>query len=178
MYKRQGLDWWLYAWEVDGQPGIQHHWIARDDKRITQLIAQADAFIEWRAAGAPEIDDIPDNVDDALADYARGLALEAEGKRLKAAARSAIDEFAAAQTSAPGDPLRRNGSRAQLFFEPKPDTLTLDEDAWAAAEPGTYAEWVAARAAAAAQEAAALALYTRAKPTAPTFRVTANGGAA
>lgn len=173
-----GLDWWLYAWEVDGQPGIQHHWVARDDKRITQLIAQADAFIEWRAAGAPEIDDIPDDVDDALADYARGLALEAEGKRLKAAARSAIDEFAAAQTSAPGDPLRRNGSRAQLFFEPKPDTLTLDEDAWAAAEPGTYAEWVAARAAAAAQEAAALALYTRAKPTAPTFRVTANGGAA
>lgn len=173
-----GLDWWLYAWEVDGQPGIQHHWVARDDKRIAQLTAQADAFIEWRAAGAPEIDDIPDDVDDALADYARGLALEAEGKRLKAAARSAIDEFAAAQTSAPGDPLRRNGSRAQLFFEPKPDTLTLDEDAWAAAEPGTYAEWVAARAAAAAQEAAALALYTRAKPTAPTFRVTANGGAA
>ena len=173
-----GLDWWLYAGEVDGQPGIQHHWIARDDKRIAQLTAQADAFIEWRAAGAPEIDDIPDDVDDALAEYAHGLALESEGKRLKTAARKQIDEFAAAQASAPGDPLRRNGSRAQLFFEPKPDTIELDEEAWAAAEPDGHAEWVAARDRVAEQRTAALALYSRSKPTAPTFRVTANGGTA
>ena len=173
-----GLDWWLYAWEVDGTDGIQHHWVARDDKRIAQLVAQADAFIAWRKAGAPEIDDIPDEVDDALAEYARGLELEAEGKRLKSAARKQIDEFAAAQASAPGDPLRRNGSRAQLFFEPKPDTIELDEEAWATAEPETYAEVVAARERIAAQCTAARALYARTKPTAPTFRVTANGGAA
>lgn len=172
-----GLSWWLYAWAVEGVDGIQHHWVARDDKRIAQLGAQADAFLEWRAAGAPEIDDIPDDVDDALAEYARGLALEAEGKKLKAAARAAIDDFAAAQPASAGDPLRRTGSRAQLFFEPKPDAVVLDEDAWAAAEPETHAEWRRMQTAIAETSAAATKLYRTTRPVAPTFRVTANGAA-
>lgn len=170
-----GLSWWLYVWEVDGVLGIQNRWVPRDDTRIGQLVAQADAFIAWRAAGAPEIDDIPDDVDDALADYARGLALEAQGKTLKTEARKRIDEFTAVEESAPGAPLRRNGSRAQLFFEPKPATVELDEDAWAEAEPESYAEWYAARERVAEQRVAAVAVYGRSKPSAPTFRVTANG---
>lgn len=172
-----GLSWWLYAWEIEGVDGIRHEWVPRDDQRISQLAAQADAFLEWRAAGAPEIDDIPDDVDDALADYARGLALEADGKRLKTAARAAIDAFATAQASEPGYPVRRTGSRAQLFFEPKPDVVILDEDAWATAEPETHAEWKRMQTAIVETADVAIKLYRTTRPSAPTFRVTANGGA-
>lgn len=170
-----GLSWWLYAWEVDGRDGIQHEWVPRDDRRIEQLVRQADSFIEWRAAGAPEIDDIPDDVDDALADYERGLALEADGKRLKTAARPILDAFAAKLGAAPGDPLRKTGSRASLFVEPKPDVMVLDEDAWAAAEPDGYAEFCALRDRVAAAAALAVTLYGRPKAAAATFRVTPNG---
>lgn len=170
-----GMDWWLYAWAIEGVDGIQHKWVPRDDKRIAQLAGQADAFIEWRAAGAPEIDDIPDDVDDALAEYARGLALAAEGERLKKSARAAINEFATTQGSAPGKPLRKTGSRAQLFFEPKPKAVVLDEDAWAAAEPETHAEWKRMQAAIIETAEIAIKVHRTSIPVAPTFRVTANG---
>lgn len=171
-----GLDWGLYAWEVAGVDGIQHRWVPRDDKRIAQLAHQADAFLAWRAAGAPEIDDIPDDVDDALADYARGLELSAEGERLKKSARPVLDEFAAKQAAAPGEPLRRAGSRAALFFEPKPVARVLDEDAWAAAEPELHAEWKRMQSAILETVQSAIVLYSMERPVAPTFRVTPNGG--
>lgn len=175
-----GFDWWLYVWEVmgeDGQPTLaepSHIWVPRDDTRIAILARQADAFIEWRAAGAPDLDDIPDDVDDALADYARGLALSTEGDRLKAAARKVLDTFAAEQASTE-EPLRRTGSRAALFFQPKPDVQVLDEVAWAHHEPESYAEWLALQSRVLETASAAAVLYHRPKPTAPTFRVTPNG---
>lgn len=169
-----GLGWWLYVWEVIGVDGIFHEWVPRDDRRIAQLVRQADAFIEWRAAGAPEIDDIPDEVDDALADYARGLALASEGDALKKAARPVIDVFAATQKAKHGDPLRRGGSRAALFFEPKPSIEVLDETAWAAAEPEIYEEWLALQQRVLDTASAAAVLYHQTKTVAPTFRVTPN----
>jgi hypothetical protein len=170
-----GFDWALYAWEVTGTPGIQHRWVSRDDNRIAQLVGQADAFLEWRAAGAPEIDDIPDDVDDALAEYEKGLALEAQGKTLKATARPILDEYAERMKAKPGEPLRKSGSRASLFFEPKPTVQVLDEEAWAAAEPALYAEWLDMKTRVAEAEAAAVVLYHQDKPVAGTFRVTPNG---
>lgn len=169
------VQWWLYVWAVDGTEGIRHEWVPRDDKRIGQLVAQADAFIAWRDAGAPEIDDIPDDVDDALAEYAHGLELAAEGERIKKAARPIIDAFTAQQKAAQGDPLRKTGSRASLFFEPKPDTLVLDEEAWEAAEPESYAEWQDLQQRVLDAASAARLLYSRPKPVAASFRVTPNG---
>lgn len=169
------VDWALYVWGVEGGAAVTHEWVARDDRRIAQLVTQADAFIEWRAAGAPEIDDIPDDVDDALADYARGLALASQGDALKKSARKIIDAFAAEQPAAVGDPLRRAGSRASLFFEPKPEVEVLDERAWAKAEPDGYQEWLDMKQRVAETETAALALYKTTKPAAATFRVTPNG---
>jgi hypothetical protein len=168
-----GLDLWLYAWAVDGEDGIQHRWVVRDDDRIAFLVKQANTFIEWRAAGAPELDDIPDEVDDALTDYARGLALTSEGDALKKSARKVIDEYATT-AAVEGEPLRAGGSRAALFFQPK-TVQVLDEDAWAAAEPETYAEFASMRERVKATEIAAAQLYTKTKTTAPTFRVTRNG---
>jgi len=172
-----GLDLWLYAYTIEGVSGIFHQWITRDQDRIDYLVRQADDFVAWRAAGAPEIDDLPDDVDEDLANYAEGLRLESIGKKLKEGARPGIEQWARTAVK-PGEPLRRAGSRAGVFFEPKPDTTELDEDAWAAAEPETHAEWVETVARAAKQRAAAAALYAKPKPVAATFRVTANGAAA
>jgi hypothetical protein len=170
-----GFSWWLYAWAVEGVEGIQHEFVPRDDRRIAQLVAQADAFIEWRAAGAPEIDDIPDDVDDHIAAYAVAQQAEAAAKREKEAHGAEVKKWAAEQKPRPGEPLRKSGSRAALFFEPKPAVRVLDEEAWAKAEPDTYAEWKRMQAAVAKTEAAALALYSKPKPAAPAFRITPNG---
>jgi hypothetical protein len=172
-----GLSWWLYAWAVEGVDGIEHAWVPRDDKRIAQLVAQADAFLAWRAAGAPEIDDIPDDVDDHLAAYAAAQRAEAAARREKEAHGAEIKKWAAAQAPQEGEPLRKSGSQASLFFEPKPDARVLDEDAWAAAEPESFAEWQRMRAAVAETAGAALALYSKPKPVAASFRITPNGDA-
>jgi hypothetical protein len=172
-----GLTLWAYAWTVDGIDGIQHIWVSRDAKRIEQLVTQANAFIDWRAAGAPEIDDIPDDVDDGIATYARGLALETEGKKLKTEGRE-LSEAWAAEHAKPGEPLRRSGSRASIFYEPQPDVEVLDEDAWATAEPELHAEWLALQTRVTETAAQAEKLYHRSKPVAPKFRVTPNGAKA
>lgn len=169
------VQWWLYVWAVEGTEGIHHEWVPRNDKRIAQLAAQADAFIAWREAGAPEIDDIPDDVDDALAEYARGLELAAEGERIKKAARPIIDAYTAQQKAGFGDPLRKTGSRASLYFEPKPDMEVLDEAAWEAAEPESFAAWQDLQQRLLDTQSAARLLYTRPKPVAASFRITPNG---
>jgi len=171
------LQWALYVWEVDGVDGIEHRWVPRDDKRIGQLVHEADAFIAWREAGAPEIDDIPDDVDDHLAAYAAAQQDEAAARKRKERAGAQIKLWARGQDSDAGAPLRRNGSRAALFFEPKPEARVLDEEAWAAAEPEGHAEWKAAQAAVAETADAALALYSKPRAVAATFRVTPLGGA-
>ncbi len=167
------LQWWLYAWEVEGK-GIQHRWVTRDDRRIMQLIAQANEFIAWRAAGAPELDDVPDDIDDAMAEYARGMKLAAEGEALKKQHAPAVKTWAAEQ-AAVGEPLRREGSRAQVFFEPKQERTVLDSDAWSAAEPESFHEIQVMKERIAEVEAAAHAIYFRLEAVAPTFRVTPNG---
>jgi hypothetical protein len=172
-----GYRFWLYCWAVEGVDGIEHRWVERDDARIAYLAQQANLFIEWRAAGAPEIDDIPDDVDDALADYARGLALSTEGDALKKSARKTIDAYAIA-AAAEGEPLRKGGSRAALFFQPKPAERVLDEAEWADKEPENYAAYLELRTRVKAAEEAAAALYSKTKTVAPTFRVTPNGAAA
>ena len=168
-----GLDGWLYVWGVEGIEGVEYRWVMRDDARIAFLVHQAELFIEWRAAGAPEIDEIPDEVDDALADYARGLKLAAEAESLKKGARKVLDEYATSAAT-DGEPLRRGGSRAALFFQTK-TVEVLDEEAWALAEPDAYAEVQEMRARIAATEEAAALLYRKDKTVAPTFRVTPNG---
>lgn len=169
------VDWALYVWGVEGRAGVTHEWVPRDDKRIGQLVAQADAFIAWRAAGAPEIDDIPDDVDDAIAEYADALEQAAEAEKRKKAARPIVDAWIAQQKAKQGEPLRKSGSRASVFFEPKPAQIVLDETAWADAEPESYAEYLEAHSSLAEQASAAALLYHREKPVAGTFRVTPNG---
>jgi hypothetical protein len=169
-----GLEWWLYVVTVEGIDGIKHVWVPRNDRRIAALVREAEAFIAWRECGAPEVDDLPDEVDDALAEYARALADAADADARKKLARLVIDAYAAENLPDDG-PLRKSGSRASLFVQAKPPTPVLDELAWREAEPATYEEYVSTIARAEAQRCAAAELYTTTKPVAPVFRVNPNG---
>lgn len=170
-----GYRWWLYAWKVEGEDGIHHRWIERDDDRIAVLARQADDFIAWRAAGAPSIKGLPDDIDDALAEYARGLAIASEGEALKKAARVRIDAWIAEQ--APTDVLRREGSRASLTFTPKTKTV-LDEDAWTEHDSAGHANVIDLEERAAMIRRAAEHVYSKTVPATPGFRIAANGDAA
>ena len=170
-----GLHWWLYAWKVEGEDGIHHRWIDRDEDRIAILARQADDFIEWRAAGAPSINGLPDDVDDALAQYARGLAIATEGEALKKSARAVIEAWIAEQ--APTEVLRREGSHAALTFTPKTKTV-LDEDAWAAADAKQHADVVDMEERALMIRRAAENVYRKTVPATPGFRIAPNGDAA
>lgn len=167
-----GVDWWLYVWEVmgaDGEPTLadpEHRWVPRDEARIARLAAEADAFIAWREAGAPAHDDLPDDVDEAIAAYAAAKARESAGKRDAAAVRPVIDAWLAKH---PGQTVRAAGTRAGIV-RTADDVLVVDEAAWLAADPESMqtfeelthqavdAEWHAQDARAKATELAAAAI--------------------
>jgi hypothetical protein len=169
-----GLQWWLYVVTVEGIEGIKWVWVARDDTRIGQLVKAADAFIAWRAAGAPMIDDLPVEIDDAIAERADQQQRAAAAKRKADELDEQIKAWAAEQGAKPGEPLRKAGTSAAVFFEPRPDVVELDELAWREHEPDTYNEYVSTIARAEAQRAAAAELYSRTRPVAPTYRITPN----
>lgn len=151
-----GFDWWLYAWGIEGVDGIFHRWVRRDDRRIAVLAARADAYIAWRAAGAPEIDGLSDDIDEALAEDARGLAMEREAKRIRAAAKAVLEaELVAPFLLNGGGTLQVAGSRAGYTVTTTHE-LQLDDEVWADADPLTYEEYLTAKAVAAKLRADAL----------------------
>ncbi|MDR6142072.1 hypothetical protein QE375_001626 [Microbacterium foliorum] len=160
-----GFDRWLYVWEVMGEDGTptldEPHflWVPRDEKRIARLTSEAEKFIAWRDAGAPASDDdLPDEVDEALAVIAEADDIIAPHKKAREAALKVVRAHAEATADEHGS--KGAGTRGSYTYSVTTKPV-LDEDAWALAEPDTYAEWLAARDAIVAQEAAAFALYQR-----------------
>ncbi|MCK2031235.1 YqaJ viral recombinase family protein [Microbacterium galbinum] len=161
-----GFERWLYVWEVMGEDGTptldepRYRWVWRNEKRIAKLLAEAEKFTAWRAAGAPDADEIPDEVDDALADWAdaraRKTAAEADEKAAMKIIRPYADEIA------DDDGAKAAGTRAH-FTLAKTSTPELDEAAWADAEPESYAAYLDLRLRVAAAEAAAAVLYSKTK---------------
>lgn len=140
-----GIDRWLYVWEVMGEDGTptldapRFRWVERDEKRINRLVKEAEAFIAWRAAGAPAADeDLPADVDDALAIVAAARAAMAPHKKAEADALATIHTYASQEADDHGT--KGAGTRAAFTFSIT-STDVLDEDAWQTAEPNTYAEW-------------------------------------
>jgi hypothetical protein len=159
-----GFDQWLYGWEVmgeDGEPSLEnpHHvWVDRDDARIAFLVGQAQAFLDWWEAGAPEADDLPAEVDDALAAWAdaraRKKAAEADESSAEKIVRAFIDTHPEAKTNG----LKRAG-RAASFVYSVTEREALDLDALATAEPDTAAALEDLKTRVAEAEKAALTLY-------------------
>ena len=146
-----GFDRWLYVWEVmdeDGHPTLDDpsfRWVTRDEVRIARLVREVDRFLAWWDAGAPDHDDLADEIDDALADYAHGLRLGREAEALKRPSRVDLAAEVARLAAESGDDVvKLAGTRAALVW--KVDTVeVLDRDAWQAGDPDTYAEWEEAR---------------------------------
>lgn len=161
-----GFDQWLYVWEVmgeDGEPTLadpSHLWVPRDDTRIHQLVAEADRFLAWRAEGAPEFDEISDELDDAIAASAdaktRRLAAAAEEKVANDTLLSLINRV----DGASGDGYKAAGTRGQVTYSVTFRDV-LDEDAWQRAEPESYDEWRDLSARLEEQAANAAELYSR-----------------
>ncbi|PRB09251.1 hypothetical protein CQ047_11270 [Microbacterium sp. MYb72] len=155
---------WLYVWEVMGEDGTptlddpRYVWVPRDDDRIAVLIAELQKFMDWRDAGAPATDDLPADIDDALADFARARAM----KNAAAAAESAADKIIRAYALAEADDTGAKGAGTRATFALSKST-ELDEAAWADAEPESYAEMVQLRTRVKAGEAAAAVLYNKPK---------------
>lgn len=159
---------WLYVWEVlaeDGLPTLEdpHYlWVPRDEQRIAELRAAADAFNAWREAGAPEVDDLPGELEAALADWAVWRSRKSEAERGEKAAEQVVRAHIKATAGAEDDGLKRAGTFAGFNYAVTKGTA-LDEAKWKAAEPDSFAAVEDMRARVAAAEAAAAAIYN--KPT-------------
>lgn len=161
-----GCDRWLYLWEVmgeDGEPTLEdprYVWIERDEHRIKFLVREAERFLAWWDAGAPATDDLPADLDDALAAWAdardRKKAAEADEK----AADAIIRRHIAATEGADTDGLKLAGRAAQLVYTVTPKEV-LDPEAWAAAEPDSHAAWIDLQTRAADAAETATALYSK-----------------
>ncbi|MER3389953.1 MAG: hypothetical protein RJQ01_07950 [Microcella sp.] len=135
---------WLYLWEVmgeDGEPTLddpQYVWIERDERRIERLVSEADKFLEWWDAGAPETDDLDPELDDALALFADARSRKNDAAADEKAAEQRIRVHIAATEGAEENGLKLAGRAAQLVYTVS-EKQALDAEAWAEAEPESFA---------------------------------------
>lgn len=164
----RGASRWLYVWEVmgeDGEPTLadpQHIWIERDEKRIATLVRNADAFLAWWDSGAPAHDDLPPELDDALAAWADARERKGAAEADEKAAQNTIRAHIAKTPGAEQDGLKLAGRRAHFTYSVTTDD-ELDAAAWEREEPKAFARWRDLRAEADAIATAAALLYTTPK---------------
>lgn len=140
-----GAAYGLYGFEVrdeDDQPpqdGATWIRVERDEEFIDYLVTSADRFIAWREDGCPDVDDLPDTVEAAFEDWAATKKLAdtwaAAEKKANAALKAAITSEMpyAARFGAVGN-THRGG-----FQHTVSEVVSIDEDAWATADPAEHA---------------------------------------
>lgn len=170
-----GADYALYGFEVrdeDDMPPIDGAtWlpVPRDDEMIAWLIGRADNFIAWRDAGCPDFDELPEHINDAVAEWAP---LKRALDKAAAAEKVANAKVKAATAKLPG--AERFGSVGMTehggFQISVSETVSIDEAAWRAAAPEVYAHTEALRVELALLEASAIKHFPRVTRKAPTLR--------
>lgn len=140
-----GAAYGLYGFEVrdeDDQPPLDGAtWIRveRDEEFIDYLVTSADRFIAWREDGCPDVDDLPDTVETAFEDWAAVKKLAdtwaAAEKKANTALKAAITSEMpyAARFGAVGN------TPVGGFQQSVSEIVSIDEDAWAAADPAEHA---------------------------------------
>lgn len=140
-----GAAYGLYGFEVrdeDDQPpqdGATWIRVERDEEFIDYLVTSADRFIAWRGDGCPDVDDLPDTVETAFEDWAAAKKLAdtwaAAEKMANAALKAAITSEMpyAARFGAVGN------TPAGGFQHTVSEVVSIDEDAWATADPAEHA---------------------------------------
>ncbi|PPG35184.1 hypothetical protein C5E10_06225 [Pseudoclavibacter sp. RFBG4] len=138
----------IYVWMVldeDGQPTMddpKYVIIPRDPARIAQLVKSADAYLAWRAAGAPEADDIPDEIDEALAAWGEAAAREKAANKEAEAAKKIVRAYAESLPDADKNGAKRMGTLGGFNYSVKrTGTRELTDEAWAAADPKGFAAY-------------------------------------
>ena len=150
----------LYGFEVrdeDDMPpidGATWLWVERDEEMIEWLISRANAFIAWRDAGCPDVDDLPDAVAIALDEWAiaKKQLVEAEPveKKTNAAMKQAVKILPYAERFGAVGMGPKGGFQLTVA-----ESVSIDEDAWKKAEPEEHARVEQMRVALAFAEATA-----------------------
>lgn len=161
-----GADYALYGFEVrdeDDQPprdGATWIIVERDDEMIAWLVDRADAFIAWREDGCPDVDDLPDDVAEALAAWAPLKRRLDEAVKAEKAANDALKKVLVKQPHAQrfGSVGTGEGGGYQLTVS---ETVSIDEASWAALAPAEHARIEALRVELAIAEAAAKRTYPK-----------------
>src|SRR5690606_34414153 len=127
---------WLYGREImgeDGEPTLDDptfQWIDRDERRIAYLVREAERFLAWWDAGAPATDDLPAELDDALAAWADARARKKDAEADEKAAEKVIRDHIAATEGAEDGGLKLAGRAAQFVYSVTEKDV-LDEEQWA-----------------------------------------------
>lgn len=170
-----GAEYALYGFEVrdeDDMPPVDGAtWIPvpRDEEMITYLVERAEAFIAWRDAGCPDIDDLPEDVTEAMAEWAplkRDLdAASAAEKVANAKVKAAVAKLPGALRFGAVGTTEHGGFQTAVS-----ETVSIDEAAWKAAAPEVHAHVEALRVELAVLEASALKHFPCATRKAPSLR--------
>lgn len=162
-----GADYALYGFEVrdgDDMPplnGATFIPVQRDAEMIEWLIARADDFLAWRDAGCPDVDLLPEEVGDALAEWAP---LKTALDVAAAAEKPAKDRLSKAIAKHYPHAARFGavGMGEQGGFQTVvSSTPLIDEDEWKADAPDVHARVQQMRADLALLEAAAKKTYPK-----------------
>jgi len=161
-----GLDEWLYGWEIMGEGGTapaadpQHRIVPRDQSRIDELVAAADAFLSWIDDGAPA-DEISPELEAAKVSM---IAAERDAKTAAAASATARAEFTKLLEAEFPDAMRtgwKHGDDSTVILARPARRVGVDEDEWAAREPNAFADYDTARNAVKATADIAVGLYPK-----------------
>jgi len=135
----------LYGFEVrdeDDQPPLDGAtWIRveRDEEFIEYLVYAADRFIAWREDGCPDVDDLPDEVAEALHAWAVAKVALDENAALEKVANAALKKAVAAHMPH-ADRFGATGVGALGGFQQTvTEIVSIDETAWATADPTEHA---------------------------------------
>lgn len=165
-----GAAYALYGSEIrdedDMPPAAGATWtiVPRDDEMIAWLSHRADDFIAWREAGCPDYDELPDDAAAALATWAPLKRELDEKTKEEKTANAALKKVIEALPHA-----ARFGAVAMGpdggFQISVSESFSIDETAWAAADPEGHARAEEIRVELAFIEAAALRAHPKAKRT-------------
>lgn len=172
-----GLDEWLYGWEVMGPDGStpdedpQFRIVERDQARIDELVAAADAFLDWIDNGAP-VEEISPELEAAKVSM---IAAERAAKSADAAKVAARAEFTALLEAEFPDAAKtgwKHGDDSTVILARPARSTVVNEAEWAAAEPEAFAEYDRWRNAAKSTEEVAVTLYPKVTYAKPSLRIT------
>lgn len=171
-----GLDEWLYGWEIMGEGGAtpaedpQYRVVERDQGRIDELMAAADAFLAWIDAGAP-VEEISAELEAAKVTMIAAERVAKAAEAAKAAARAEFSKLLEAEFPDATKTGWKHGDDSTVILARPARKVTIDETAWAAAEPTGFAEFDATRSAVNETEESALKLYPRVTFAKPALRI-------